>query len=125
MYFKALGNDDSVLRTFYAFILPCFEYCSPVWCCESDSHLRLLDRALDNIHFHLPDLSVYFEDRRKFARFSLFYMILNNINHPLYYKLLQFAVPTGATQQNEKTFVLLRHKTVYYSILKMFYQLDN
>ena len=23
--FKALGNDDAVLRSFYTFILPCFE----------------------------------------------------------------------------------------------------
>ena len=29
-FFKAFGNDDSVLRSFYAFILPCFEYCSPI-----------------------------------------------------------------------------------------------
>ena len=55
MYFKALGNDDSVLRTFYAFILPCFEYCSPVWCSGSDSHLKLLNRALGSICFLLLD----------------------------------------------------------------------
>ena len=28
--FKALDNDNSLLRSFCAYILPCFEYCSPV-----------------------------------------------------------------------------------------------
>ena len=46
--FKVLGYDNSVLRCFYAFILPCIEYCSPVWCFGSDNHLRLLDCALGN-----------------------------------------------------------------------------
>ena len=30
--FEALGYDDSVLWSFYAFIPPCFEYCWSVWC---------------------------------------------------------------------------------------------
>ena len=28
--FKILGNNDVAFKSFYAFILPCFEYCSPV-----------------------------------------------------------------------------------------------
>ena len=48
----ALGNqDDAVLKSFYGFILPCFEYASPVWGSAADTHLRLLDRALNNIRF--------------------------------------------------------------------------
>ena len=56
-YYLALVNNDSVLRSFYVFILPCFEYCSPVWCSESDSYLKLLNCALGNIHYLLLDLS--------------------------------------------------------------------
>ena len=41
--FKTLGNDISVLRSFYVFILPCFEYCSPVCCFGFNSYLRLQD----------------------------------------------------------------------------------
>ena len=116
--FKTLANHDAVQRFFYVFILPCFEYCSPVWSSESDCHLRLLDRALDNIRFVLPDLSIDLEERRKIASLSLLYKILNNINHPLHRKLPQFAVPTRATRQatrqNERTFVLLRHHTTQF-----------
>ena len=42
-YYKTLGNNDAVLISFYAFILSCFEHCSP------DSHLKLLESALNNI----------------------------------------------------------------------------
>ena len=38
--FKTLDNDDAFLKSFYAFILPYFEYYSPAWCYELDSHLR-------------------------------------------------------------------------------------
>ena len=39
------GNDDAVLKTLFAFILPSFEYYMLVWLSEADSHLRLLDRV--------------------------------------------------------------------------------
>ena len=29
--YKTLGNNDALLKSFYAFILFFFEYCSPVW----------------------------------------------------------------------------------------------
>ena len=102
MCFKGLRNDDSVLLTFYVFIQPCFEYCSPVWCSGSVSHLRLLDHALGNICFFLPDLSIDLEDRRKIDSLSLIYKILNNIDHPLHCKLPQFSVPIHVTRQSSR-----------------------
>ena len=39
--YKSLNNNAVVLESFYAFILPCFKYCS-----ASDLHLKLLDCAL-------------------------------------------------------------------------------
>ena len=47
--YKTLGSKNALLKCFYAFILPSFEYCSLVWCFASDSHLKLLDHALNNI----------------------------------------------------------------------------
>ena len=38
--YKTLGNNNAVLKSFYAFILYCFDYCSPVCCSASDSHLK-------------------------------------------------------------------------------------
>ena len=107
------------LKYFFAFILPFFEYYSPVWCSGSNSHLRLLDHALGNIRFLLPDLSFDLEDRRKIASLSLLYKILNNIDYLLHCKLLQFAVPTRTiwqtSRQNERSFVLSRHNTTQFS----------
>ena len=34
---RTLGRNDAVIRSFYAFILPCFEYCMPVWSSAADS----------------------------------------------------------------------------------------
>ena len=115
---RLFGNDNSVLRTFYAFILLSFECCETVWCSGFDIHLRLLDCAQGNVRFLIPDLSVDLESRREIACLSLLYMILNNIDHPLYWKFQQFAMPTCTTQQtsrkNEKTFVLSRHNTTQF-----------
>ena len=86
-----------VIWSFYIFILLCFKYCYPVWCCGSNGHLRLLNCALGNNLFLLPDLSVDLEDRRKIVSLYLLYKILNNIDHLLHCKFLQFAVPTCAT----------------------------
>ena len=117
--YKALGNSDSVLKSFYAFILPCFEYCSPVWGSASDSHLRLLDRAFNNIRFFLPDLTLDLEKRRNLACLAMLYKILHNTDHPLHSKLPQFAMPTRITRQtvrqNDRTFVLSRCNTTQYS----------
>ena len=49
---RLLAIMMQTLKSFYAFILPCFEYCSPVWCSASDSHLKLLDHALKIILFY-------------------------------------------------------------------------
>ena len=81
---KTLGNDDAVLKTFFAFILPSFEYCMPVWFSAADCHLKLLDRAFSRIRFVLPKASFDLKRRRMVGCLFLFYKILNNPNHPLY-----------------------------------------
>ena len=117
--YKTLGNNDAVLKSFYAFILPCFEYCSPVWCSASDSHLKLLDRALNNIRFFLPDILINLEKRRNIACLSILHKILHKVDHPLHCKLPQFAKPIRitrhTTQQNDKAFVLAKYNTNQFS----------
>ena len=83
---SAFSNDDAV-KNIFAFILPSFEYCMPVWMSVARSHLKLLDRALSKLEFILPDLSFTLVKRRKVGCLTLLFKILNNPEHPLYTKL--------------------------------------
>ena len=85
--YRTFGNDEALLKSFYAFILPCFEYCSSVWSSAADCHLKLLDRALNNIKFFLPNLTINLENRRDNACLSLLYKIYYNPDHPLHSRL--------------------------------------
>ena len=38
-------------RCFRGFVLPVLEYCPAVWCSSSDTHLKLLDRAVSGVRF--------------------------------------------------------------------------
>ena len=38
-------------RCFRGFVLPVLEYCSAVWCSGTDTHLKLLDRAVSGARF--------------------------------------------------------------------------
>ena len=87
--YKTLGNDDAVLKSFYAFILLCFEYCSPVWCSAFDWHLKLLDCALNNIQFFISDILNNLENIElhsdclcfiKFYKMSIIPFIANFLN---------------------------------------------
>ena len=113
--YKTLGNNDAVLKSFYIFILPCFEYCSPVWCSASDLHLKLLDCALNNIRIFLLDILINLEKHRYIACLSILHKILHKVDHPLHWKPLQFAKPIciirHTAQQNDKIFVLARYNT--------------
>ena len=45
-------HDRSLLgRCFRGFVLPVLEYRSAVWCSASDTHLKLLDRAVSGARF--------------------------------------------------------------------------
>ena len=45
-------HDRSLLgRCFRGFALPVLEYCSAVWCSAADTHLKLLDRAVNGARF--------------------------------------------------------------------------
>ena len=45
-------HDRSILlKSFWSFVLPVFEYCSAVLCSAADSHLKLLDRVVRGAGF--------------------------------------------------------------------------
>ena len=81
--YKNFSESDTVLKTFYAFILPFYEYCSMVWSSSADTHLRLLDRSVGHIKFLLPNFNIDLEHRRNVAALSFLFKIINNQKHPL------------------------------------------
>ena len=113
-------NDQSILRKcFYSFILPCFEYCSPVWSSAADSHLRLLDRNLNACRFLIPDLDVDLWHRRSISSLCMLYKIFHNPKHPLYSELPSLFRPVRMTRNvassHNLNFSLVRCSTVQYS----------
>ena len=72
---KRCGLDQEMFLEF-SFILPVFEYCSPVWASAAESHLALLDRVVLNAAFMCPDIGrCYLGQRRDVA--SLYYILYN------------------------------------------------
>ena len=116
---KTLGNDDAVLKTFFAFILPSFEYCMSVWLSAADCHLKLLDRALSRIRFILPEANFNLKKRRLVGCLVLFYKILHNPNHPLYIKLpgpyIQRRTTRHALSLNDRAFSAVFCRTDQFS----------
>ena len=58
-----------------------------VWLSATNSHLKMLDRALSSLKFSLPDLSFNLDKRRKVGCLTLLFKIWNNPAQPLYSKL--------------------------------------
>ena len=96
-------RDSEIIKTsFFAFILPCFEYCSVIWMSAADSHLRLLERALGSIRFLLPDLIVDLHNRREISGLCLLFKIFNSENHPMKFKLPPPFAPGRVTRFVER-----------------------
>ena len=113
-------NDQSILRKcFYSFILPCFEYCSPVWSSAADSHLRLLDRTLNSCKFLIPGLDIDLWHRRSISSLCMLFKIFHNPLHPLHSSLPNLFQPVRMTRNvansHSLSFSLIRCNTVQYS----------
>ena len=113
-------NDQSILRKcFYSFILPCFEYCSPVWSSAADSHLRLLDRNLNACKVLIPDLIIDLWHRRSISSLCMLYKIFHNPEHPLHSELPNLFQPVRMTRNvansHSLSFCPVRCNTVQYS----------
>ena len=108
--FKIFGDQSILLKCFNSFILPCLEYCSPVWSSAADSHLRLLDKNLNAIKFLIPGLNVDLWHRRSVSSLCMLYKIYHNPNHPLFSDLPDFyrsaRITGGAFHSNSFAFLL-------------------
>lgn len=82
--FRTFACDSTVIKSFYAFILPHFEYCAPVWMSAANCHLKLLDRALNSIKFISPALSLDLDHRRQVGALSILFKVFNDTRHPMH-----------------------------------------
>lgn len=80
---RKFNSLDIVKNCFYAFLLPVFEYCAPVWSSAADCHLALLDKTLNRIKSMIPNLNIDLGHRRSVASMCMFFKILGNPKHPL------------------------------------------
>ena len=116
---KIFGDQTIMLNCFNSFILPCLEYCAPVWASAADSHLKLLDNNLNAIKFLIPNLKTDLLHRRQISSLCLLHKIYYVPNHPLHSSLPDLTRPVRVTRQtdvaNSVTFATQRHRTNQYS----------
>lgn len=55
---KICEDDNITCRCSFSFILPHFEYFSPVWLPAADTHLTLIDHSFNSFKFLLPYLNL-------------------------------------------------------------------
>ena len=117
--YRTLGRSEALNKSFFAYVLPCFEYCAPVWSSAANSHLELLDRALNKVKFYVPDVSLNLWRRRAVSCLSLLYKISHNPKHMLHPCLYECFVPAWRTRNifrfNDFAFRLPTHRTLHYS----------
>ena len=112
---RMFGDEAIIAKCFNSFILPCLEYCSPVWSSGADSHLKLLDRVMSSAKFILPSINVDLWHRRKVSSLCLLHKMYYNDKHPLHLSLPDLAVFARNTRQaasaNNVTFSSIRYST--------------
>ena len=117
--FRIFGDHDVLLRCFNSFILPCLEYCSPVWSSAADSHLKLLDKNLRACKFLIPNLTISLQHRRFISSLCMLYKIFHNPSHPLHSELPNLFHPRrvtrGSLSINSLSFSPMRFHTSQYS----------
>ena len=77
-------NKSLIGRRFRGFVLlPDLEYCSAVWCSATDTHLKLLDRAVSGAWFLTWGVfECDIAHRRSVAVLCMLYKIMCNPMHP-------------------------------------------
>ena len=81
--YKIFGDPSVLRKCFNSFILPCLEYCSPVWSSAAASHLKLLDRNVIACMFLIPDLELDLWHRQSVSSLCMLHKIFHNSRHPL------------------------------------------
>ena len=117
--YKIFGEQSILKNCFNSFILPCFEYCSPVWSSAADSHLNLLDRNMNAIKFLIPDLQTNLGHRRSISSLCMLYKIFHNPEHPMHSDLPNLYHPPrntrNAANANSRAFSFVRFNTTQFS----------
>ena len=117
--FRIFGNHDALLRCFNYLILPCLEYCSPVWSSEADSHLKPLDKNLQACKLLIPNLAISLQHCRFISSLCMLYKIFHNLSHPLHSELPNLLhlrkVTRGSLSINSLFFSPMRFHTSQYS----------
>ena len=114
-------HDRSLLRRcFHGFVLPVLEHCSAVWCSATDTHLKLLDRAVSGARFLTGGVfECDISHRRSVAVLCMFYKVRCNPVHPLNGALPGPYVPVrvtrGALVSHQYTYAPSRCRTLQYS----------
>ena len=87
---KAASQGLGILRGFVSgswyrgFVLPVLEYCYAVWCSATDTHLKLLDRAVSGTRFLTGGVfECDIAHRRSVVVLCMLYKIRCNPVHPL------------------------------------------
>ena len=85
-FLKRVFVDTFVLlRCYYAFLLPIFEYCSVVWESAAECHLQLLVRQVYQVSRLCPDQSfLSLCHRRHVAALCMLYKVNSTLNHCLF-----------------------------------------
>ena len=85
----------------------------------ANSHLKLLDRALNKVKFYVPDVSLNLWRRRAVSCLSLLYKISHNPKHMLHPCLYERFVPARPTRNvlslNDLAFRIPTPRTEHYS----------
>ena len=118
-FFRLFGDHDVLLKCFNSFILPCLEYCSPVWSSAAVSHLKLLDTSLHACQVLISNLTISLQHRRFISSLCILYKIFHNPSHSLHSELPNLFRPRrvtrGSSSINSLSFSPMRFHTSQYS----------
>ena len=81
---KICGDQLVLLKYFNSFILPCFEYCSPVCLSVADLYLKLFDRNLNDCKFLVPAHNTDLWHHRSISCLCRLFKIYDNPALPLH-----------------------------------------
>lgn len=114
------SDSEVVTRSFWSYILPLLEYCSPVWSSAAACHLSLLDRIVRRAAaLSEGEVNCDLVHRRRVAFLCMFFKIFNNVDHPVRSHCPPPCVPARFTRRTAAMhdFVLLtpRCRTVQYT----------